>query len=59
MLPEWPFPNAKLAADSQAANEWRTTAGGGYYANGLGGSITGKRANLILIDDPVKGLLAA
>ena len=45
----------RLSADSKAAGEWSTTMGGGYLAAGIGGTITGRRADLALIDDPVKG----
>jgi len=44
----------KLSADSKAAGRWNTTAGGGMYATGIGGAITGRGADLLLIDDPVK-----
>jgi hypothetical protein len=43
-----------LADDSQAAGRWDTSAGGEYFAAGVGGSITGRRADLAIIDDPVK-----
>ena len=43
-----------LAADSRAAGEWETVAGGEYKAAGVGAGITGRRADLGLIDDPVK-----
>jgi predicted phage terminase large subunit-like protein len=43
-----------LAEDSQAAGRWDTDRGGEYYAAGVGGSITGRRADLAIIDDPVK-----
>lgn len=43
-----------LAEDSQAAGRWDTDKGGEYYAAGVGGSITGRRADLAIIDDPVK-----
>lgn len=43
-----------LADDSTAAHRWHTTAGGGVYAVGVGGSITGFGGDLIIIDDPVK-----
>jgi predicted phage terminase large subunit-like protein len=33
---------------------WRTTTGGEYYAAGVRGAITGRRADLIIIDDPIK-----
>lgn len=43
-----------LAPDSQAAARWETTQGGEYFAVGVGGSVTGRRADLGIIDDPVK-----
>ncbi len=43
-----------LAADSQAAGRWDTDGGGEYFAAGVRGPITGRRADLALIDDPVK-----
>lgn len=43
----------KLAEDSQAAGKWETERGGEYFAAGVGGTITGRRADLGLIDDPV------
>jgi predicted phage terminase large subunit-like protein len=43
-----------IAADSSAAGRWDTDRGGEYFAAGVGGSITGRRADLGLIDDPVK-----
>lgn len=43
-----------LSADSTAAGRWDTEKGGEYYAAGVGGSITGRRADLVVIDDPVK-----
>jgi predicted phage terminase large subunit-like protein len=39
---------------SQAKDSWKTTAGGGMHAAGIGGAITGRRANVGLIDDPFK-----
>lgn len=43
-----------LADDSKAAARWETTEGGEYFAVGVGGSVTGRRADLGIIDDPVK-----
>jgi len=48
-----------LATDTAAAGRWETNAGGEYYAAGVGGSITGRRADLAIIDDPVKSRQAA
>jgi predicted phage terminase large subunit-like protein len=45
----------QLAPDSQAAGKWETMDGGEYFAAGVGGSITGRRADLAIIDDPVRG----
>lgn len=45
---------ATLAADSRAAGEWETIQGGEYKAAGVGAGITGRRADIGLIDDPVK-----
>lgn len=43
-----------LADDSQAAGRWETDTGGEYFAAGIGGAITGRRADLVVIDDPVR-----
>jgi predicted phage terminase large subunit-like protein len=44
-----------LDAGSAAANRWATDSGGEYLAVGVGGPVTGNRADLAIIDDPVKG----
>ncbi|WP_333647415.1 phage terminase large subunit [Candidatus Binatus sp.] len=49
------FPAAKLAGDSTAAHRFSLSKGGNYYAVGAGGPITGRGADLLLIDDPIKG----
>lgn len=46
--------NVSLAGDSQAANKWRTNKGGSYTAVGVGGPITGRGADILIIDDPFK-----
>ena len=38
----------------RAADNWSTTAGGEYLAVGVRGAVVGRRADLIIIDDPVK-----
>jgi predicted phage terminase large subunit-like protein len=43
-----------LSADIQAAGQWETTQGGEYFAAGVDGPIAGRRADLAIIDDPVK-----
>ena len=46
------FPGVDLKADSKAAGRWETGQGGEYYAAGVGGAITGRGADLLIIDDP-------
>ena len=46
------FPNVRLAADSKAAGRWESNHGGEYFAAGVGGAITGRGADLLVIDDP-------
>ena len=46
------FPNVSLRADSKAAGRWETTEGGEYFASGVGGAITGRGADILIIDDP-------
>jgi predicted phage terminase large subunit-like protein len=53
------FPNARLAGDSAAAHRFSLLAGGAYYAVGAGGPITGRGAELLLIDDPIKSRVDA
>jgi predicted phage terminase large subunit-like protein len=46
------FLNSKLAVDSKAAGRWNTNKSGEYFAIGVGGAVTGKGADLLIIDDP-------
>jgi predicted phage terminase large subunit-like protein len=46
------FPGVHLAADSKAAGRWESNHGGEYFAAGVGGAITGRGADLLIIDDP-------
>ena len=46
------FPHVHLAADSKAAGRWESNHGGEYFAAGVGGAITGRGADLLVIDDP-------
>jgi predicted phage terminase large subunit-like protein len=48
------FPDLALAKDSQASDVWHTTAKGAYYGIGLGGTTSGRAANFLIIDDPIK-----
>ena len=46
------FPNTDLKQDSQAAGRWETSVGGEYFAAGVGAAMTGRGADLLIIDDP-------
>jgi len=46
------FPTVSLAADSKSAGRWNTNVGGEYFACGIGSSIAGRGADLLLVDDP-------
>ena len=46
------FPSLSLQSDSKAAGRWNTSKGGDYFAIGVGGAVTGKGADLLIIDDP-------
>ena len=46
------FPAVGLAADSKSAGRWNTNFGGEYFACGIGSSIAGRGADLLLVDDP-------
>ena len=46
------FGDVKLREDSKAKGRWETNQGGEYYAAGVGASITGRGADLLIIDDP-------
>jgi predicted phage terminase large subunit-like protein len=46
------FPDLNLQSDSKAAGRWNTSKGGDYFAIGVGGAVTGKGADVLIIDDP-------
>jgi predicted phage terminase large subunit-like protein len=46
--------NIGIAGDNSAAGRWETAEGGEYFAAGVGGSVTGRRADLAIIDDPIR-----
>jgi predicted phage terminase large subunit-like protein len=46
------FPGIALRQDSKAAGRWATNKSGEYFAIGVGGTVTGKGADLLIIDDP-------
>ena len=46
------FPDVKLRQDSKAAGRWATNKSGEYFAIGVGGTMTGRGADIAIIDDP-------
>lgn len=48
------FPHFEMSQDSRAADVWRTTEYGAYFGVGIGGTTSGRPANLLIVDDPVK-----
>ena len=50
-----PLLGVELADDSQSAGRWSLKSGGSVFAVGAGGAVVGQRADLIVIDDPLRG----
>lgn len=48
------FPNTKLSAARTATHDFKTTNNGGRMAVSTGGGITGRGADILIIDDPLK-----
>ena len=48
------FGGITLKEDEQAKAKWRTSEGGSYTSVGVGGAITGRGADVLLFDDPIK-----
>lgn len=48
------FPNTRLAANRREIMDFETTRGGGRYSSTVGGTLTGRGGNWIIIDDPIK-----
>lgn len=48
------FPGVTLKEDEQAKAKWKTSKGGSYTSVGVGGAVTGRGANILLFDDPIK-----
>jgi hypothetical protein len=53
------FPNCVLSPDSQAAGRFNTMQGGEYIAVGRGGAMTGRGADLLVLDDLIKDAVEA
>ena len=48
------FPGCAISQDSRAKDQWMTTAGGQVIGAGISGPITGRGADLAIVDDPIK-----
>jgi len=48
------FPNTRISPDKDTELEFATTCGGNRLATSVGGTLTGRGGNLIVIDDPMK-----
>ena len=46
------FSDVALSTDSKAAGRWNTNQDGDYFAIGVGGAVTGKGADILIVDDP-------
>lgn len=55
----YPFADVQVDNTSRAADRWATNRGGLVRASGVGGSLTGFGAHLLIIDDAVKDIEAA
>ncbi len=53
------FPNVSLASDSRSSSRFNTNKDGIYISVGIGGAITGRGANCLLMDDLYKDRAAA
>lgn len=47
------FPGTSIREDVKAAGRWETDQGGKYFCTGVGGAITGRRGNIVILDDVV------
>ena len=48
------FPNTRLSTEKQSVNEFMTTAQGFRMSTSVGGVLTGRGSDLIILDDPLK-----
>ena len=45
------FPDVSLKQDSKSAGRWETNKGGEAFYSGIGGAVTGRGADLLVLDD--------
>lgn len=48
------FPGTIISATKQSKTDFETTRGGSRYATSVGGTLTGRGADYIIVDDPLK-----
>lgn len=48
------FPLARISKNKNAVNDFETTAGGGRFSTSVGGTLTGRGGDYIIVDDPIK-----
>lgn len=48
------FPHSRLDENSASASRFNLGRGGAYYSTGIGGTVTGRRAHLLIVDDAAK-----
>lgn len=48
------FGEVSLKSDEQSKAKWKTNKGGSYTSVGIGGPVTGRGADILIIDDPIK-----
>lgn len=48
------FPGITLKEDEQGKAKWKTNKGGSYTSVGVGGAVTGRGADVLIFDDPLK-----
>lgn len=48
------FPKFRMSRDTRSGDEWKTDSRGAYYAIGFEGTTSGRPANALIIDDPIK-----
>lgn len=53
------FPRGAVKADDRSVSRWSTVGGVSYVAAGVGSTITGLRADILLCDDLLKGIVDA
>ena len=54
ILEKEPYLGFSIRQDQRGTSTWATSSGGEYLSVGVRGSIAGRRADLVIIDDPIK-----